>query len=227
MLLVFTACSENVGAELPEQEEVSEVYLGAFSAFFNNTNNKGVLNKSGDVQPLQDINDGFSLMSLDDAQSTIKRTSNGVSVKFSAENYSFDAEGHAVTLWFVAIRAGEAFPYHVSNVGGHVIGKNGKINISGFVKKGDESNLFDVTDLPFDINGPKDFTNPDVDIASSALENPMTDSFLILTKTHGELDPGNVPMQLMDLYGGCEGDPDGAGPAAPCYEFLQAFHAGS
>ena len=227
LLLVFIACTENTGTEMPEQEQVSKVYQGAFSAFFNNPQDKGVLNKSGDVQPIQDIDNGLSLLSLDDAKSTIKRTSNGVSIKFSAENYSFDARGHAVTLWLVGIDEGGI--YHVSNVGGHVIGQNGKINISGFVKKGDESNLFDVVDLPFDpVTGEsKSVFNLDVDIKSYPLRNPLKDSFLILTKTHGETDPGNVPMQLMDLYGGCEGDTDGAGPDAPCYEFLQAFHAGS
>lgn len=158
------------------------------------------------VSPLYEGDYFYNIIEGD--QSILRRTGNTATVNVKASNYShYNAEGHAVTLWIGFVTPDYTALAAMYRLGGHVVGKNGTINISGSVKEGQERDRFIFYD--------PDFEGPIEDI-----DYPV----VVVVKTHGPAEPNMIHDQISTLEGGCEGDPDGPGPLGNCYEFLWGFH---
>lgn len=134
--------------------------------------------------------------------STIHRNSTGYTVNFNAQNVTnLDPAGHAITLWCIhgTLTGGPAGMYRI---GGNVVGNNGVINMSGRINEGSTKDLW----------------------AGAPLADGESDVAFLIAKSHGPMNPMYMPDQILTFDGGCEGDPDDAGPAGPCYEFIAAGH---
>lgn len=136
--------------------------------------------------------------------SSIYRTAHAMYFTFRAKNMpNLNPAGHAVTLWALLVSADSyPIPYALYRVNGYVAGNRGNIIFTGSIREGQTTDLFGGTPL----------TDAENDIVG------------LFAKSHGPANQAYMPAQLTTFDGGCIGDPDGAGPLPPCYEFLFAIH---
>ena len=133
--------------------------------------------------------------------STLHRNKNGITVNFKAEGLY----PGAYTIWWVIWNNPEdcGIPYECADsdfgfvevevlyAGGHVVGNNGKGNISGHLKAGDVSgSINDLFGLP----------------AAGGLQagNTFDAEVHIVLRTHGPKVPGLVNEQINSYAGGCD-----------------------
>lgn len=143
--------------------------------------------------------------------STMHRNHKKFTAHYNASDApNLDISGHACTLWALVWNSpDEAFsgvhPYAMYRVGGNVAGGNDQINITGVVKEGQTDDYYQ--------------TGPE--------STPLTDAenafIVLIVKSHGPMDPAEMPGQILTFGGGCDGDEDGGGPLGPCYEYTYSL----
>ena len=218
MILLAAACSKN-DSEFndpngsPEKSAIPVVHtISQDSYFFDVLKNtmSSSAKATKDAQPVY-TNDQASLM-VNETGSNLHRNSNGITVNWSVANApNLDIAGHAVTLWALVWHSVDDLfagmhPYAMYRVGGKVIGGNGNLNISGSLQEGQTADYY--------------FTGP----GSMPLQDAENNFIAFISKSHGPKDPAYMPAQILTFGGGCDGDPDGGGPLAPCSEWLYALH---
>lgn len=174
-------------------------------------------------------NDAFTndQTSLVVGSSTIHRNHKKFTLNMQASDApNLDVSGHACTLWALVWHSVDDLfaglpPYAMYRVGGNVSGGN-SISINGVVKEGDSGPDYYNTN----------FTHVDPETGEILFEytdsEPLVDAendfVYTIAKSHGPMDPAEMPAMIHTLNGGCDGDPDGSGPMAPCFEYLYSFH---
>lgn len=210
MMFLIAACTKEATDKNPVQDlnsvqnsvDLSHV---DFKSYFNNQQTTGE-NKTNTIGDVLETGTGSVVGTC-----KLRRSSNNISVNFKAENApNLDVSGHAVTLWALVWESpADAFsgghPYAMYRVAGHVVGNNDKLNISGSLTEGQTADYYSTG------------------MSSTTLVDAENAFFLFIAKSHGEMDPAEMPGQINTFNGGCDGDTDGGGPDLPCYEYALAF----
>jgi hypothetical protein len=162
------------------------------------------------VKSTIDIIDGVAFFSGETpvifGTSTLHRSKNGITVNFKAE----DVIPGAYTIWWViwnypeecdggpgACGSDADFEVHPDDVGvdvlyagGHVVGNNGKANISGHLKAGDTSGTI--------------WGRPEMEELGLLVGNTFNAEVHVVLRSHGPAVPGMVNEQISSYGGGCE-----------------------
>jgi hypothetical protein len=232
MAFIYQGCSKQIDAPLGDvistqsgihSENNVDFSNVDFKAFFENHTIPSQRGSSTTTEVY--TNDQASL--LVDGSSTIHRNHKKFTLNMQASDApNLDVSGHACTLWtLVWHSAEEAFggapPYAMYRVGGNVSGGN-SVSINGVVKEGESGADYYNTN----------FIHVDPETGEVLFEytgsEPLVDAenaFMVsIVKSHGPMDPAEMPGQILTFGGGCDGDPDGGGPATPCHEYIYSLH---
>lgn len=106
-------------------------------------------------------------------KASLVRTDDGISMTFRTTGLP---AGQPVTIWWIVL--GPNGPVSGQFAAGHVVGNNGIGSFAGHLAEGDTSGCFH-PGFPCD-----------------GLTDAMTQTVILLARTHGEKDPGRLPEQI-------------------------------
>jgi hypothetical protein len=106
-------------------------------------------------------------------EASLVRNSNGITVTWHSTGLP---PGQPVTLWWIVL--GPDGPVSAQFAAGHVIGNGGVGNFGGHLSEGDTSGCFHA------------------EFPCEGLTDAMTQTVIVLARTHGERDPGRLPEQI-------------------------------
>jgi hypothetical protein len=104
---------------------------------------------------------------------SLVRTDNGISMTFQTSRLP---AGQPITIWWIIL--GPNGPVSAQFAAGHIVGNDGVASFAGHLAVGDTSGCFHPA---FPCNG---------------LTDPRHQTVLLLARTHGDKDPGRVPIQI-------------------------------
>ena len=106
-------------------------------------------------------------------EASLVRTDRGISMTFRTTNLP---AGQPITIWWIIL--GPGGPVSGQFAAGHVVGGSGKATFAGHLAEGDTSGCF----------------HPEFPCAG--LTDARSQPVLLLARTHGEKDPGRLPLQI-------------------------------
>jgi hypothetical protein len=106
-------------------------------------------------------------------EASLVRNDNGITVTWHSTGLP---AGQPVTLWWIVL--GPDGPVSAQFAAGHIIGNSGVGNFGGRLAEGDTSGCF----------------HPE--FPCEGLTDAMTQTVIVLARTHGEKDPGRIPEQI-------------------------------
>ncbi len=139
---------------------------------------------------------------------TLVRTDDAISMTFQTSELP---AGQPITIWWIILGANG--PVSGQFAAGHIIGNNGTATFAGHLAEGDTSGCFHPA---FPCQG---------------LTDARHQTVLLLARTHGDKDPGRVPLQIHTSEAGGPTFEDDLCPAAigagPFCQIQAALFAGS
>ena len=231
MAFIYQGCTKQVDTPLNEVNFTESVIQSENNVDFSNVDFKAFFEKHANhsergTSATTEVytNDAASLIV---GSSTIHRNHKKFTLNMEATDApNLDVAGHACTLWALVWHSvDDAFgglpPYAMYRVGGNVSGGN-SVSINGVVKEGESgADYYNTNFIHIDPETGEvlfEFTD------SEPLVDAETAFMVSIVKSHGPMDPAEMPGQIHTFGGGCGADLDGGGPLAPCYEYIYSLH---
>ena len=124
-------------------------------------------------------------------EASLVRTDDGISMTFRTTELP---AGEPLTIWWIIL--GPTGPVSGQFAAGHVIGGSGKATFAGHLAEGDTSGCFHPL------------------FPCAGLTDARNQTVLLLARTHGDKDPGRVPLQIHTSEAGGPTFEDDLCPAA-------------